>query len=371
MQCDIAVIGAGIAGASVAAELAAHAEVVLIERETQPGYHTTGRSAAVYLKSYGNRVIKALTTASESFFHDPPSGFSDVPLLGPRTALFMGREGQEDRLDEELGAISPFVPTARLVGAEELLEIVPSLRPGNFVAAILDPDAEDMDVDAIFQGYLRAFRRAGGKLLVDCEPTRIERVGQRWRLETREHVLEAELLIDAAGAWADEVAALAGLGPLGLVPKRRTAFIVDGPQGVDVSHWPVVGDIDDSFYFRPESGGLLCSPADETPSPPCDAQPEELDIAIAADRIMQALDIEIRKIRRSWAGLRTFAPDKTPIMGFDPRAEGFFWLAGQGGYGIQTVPAMARTAAELVLGRHHDLVTAEIVEAMQPARLTA
>ena len=368
MRVDIAVIGAGIAGASAACELAEKCKVVLIERESQPGYHTTGRSAAVYLKSYGNEVIKAVTWASEAFYRDPPEGFAEAPLLSPRGAMFIARAGQQHLLDRELEMIRPFVPSARRLSAGEVRAIVPELRADYVTAGLLDSEAEDIDVDALLQGYLRRFKARGGKLLVDAELTGLESCGQSWRLKTKAGEVEAQTVVNAAGAWADEVARLAGLGALGLVPKRRSAFIVDGPPGVDCSAWPVVADIEEQFYFRPQSGALFCSPADETPSPPCDAQPEELDIAIAADRIMKALDIEIRRIRSSWAGLRTFAPDKSLILGFDPRACGFFWLAGQGGYGIQTAPAMAVLAATSVLGLEQNIVDSSVVDAMLPDR---
>ncbi|MCB2011909.1 MAG: FAD-binding oxidoreductase [Geminicoccaceae bacterium] len=369
LNFDFIVVGAGIAGASAAAELADGYRVALIERESRPGYHTTGRSAAVYLKSYGNAVIKAMTAASEAFYHNPDKGFSEVPLLHPRGMIMIARQDQLHRVEEELTPVLPFVADARRLDGDEIRAFVPQLRKDYVAGGFLDPQAEDMDVDAILQGFLRRFRKRGGQLLTDSELTGLEAEDDGWRMTTRGGELVAPVVINAAGAWADEVAKLAGLDPLGLIPKRRTAFIVDPPKDTGCAGWPVIADIDEQFYFRPESGGLFCSPADETPSPPCDAQPEELDVAIAADRIMKALDIEIRHIRRSWAGLRTFAPDKTPIVGFDPRARGFFWLAGQGGYGIQTAPAMAALSAALASGTSQTRIAGDIVEAMNPQRL--
>ena len=368
MRFDIVVIGAGMAGASAAYELSELGSVALIEREDQPGYHTTGRSAAVYLKSYGNEVIKAVTAASEAFFRSPPQGFSESDLLSDRGSIFIAREDQLDKLEQELALFQPFVPSARILSADEVMQLVPELR-GNYVAGgLLDPVAEDMDVDAILQGYLRGFRARNGKLITDAGLTGLRREHSSWHLDTKAGPIVCDIVVNAAGAWGDQVAQLAGLDPVGLIPKRRTAFIVAPPEGANISQWPVVADIDEQFYFRPESGGLFCSPADETPSEPCDAQPEELDIAIAADRIMKALTIDIHHIRKSWAGLRTFAPDKTPVLGYDQRQPGFFWLVGQGGYGIQTAPAMAKLTRTLIDNGDQDIVAPKIVKAMSPDR---
>jgi D-arginine dehydrogenase len=226
-----------------------------------------------------------------------------------------------------------------------------------------------MDVDALLQGYLRGFRELGGRLVTDA---RVQAMAHRdgvWHVDAGAHRLAAPVVVNAAGAWADRVAGVAGLGALGLVPKRRTALIVTPPEGWDVNRWPLVDDIDEQFYFRPEAGKLFCSPADETPSEPCDAQPEELDIAIAVDRIERALPLNVQRIDHSWAGLRTFAPDRTPVVGFDPRADGFLWLAGQGGYGIQTSPAMARLASRLALRQAPPDGLAHLVGRLAPDRL--
>jgi D-arginine dehydrogenase len=368
-SADVIVIGAGIAGAGVAFELASEARVILLEAEAQPGYHTTGRSAAVYLKGYGNLVIRDLTSASEAFLTAPPEGFTSSPLIRSRGALSLVRTDQLDRLAPTLEQLHRHVPKARRLEAAELIALVPALRPDYAVAGIFDPDARDMDVDALFQGYLRGFRARGGALRTTAAVRTIRHVGGSWEITTGGDRLTAPVIVDAAGAWADVVAQLAGLDPLGLVPKRRTALIVAPPAGFDVSHWPLVDDIDEQFYFRPEAGKLFCSPADETPVEPQDVQPEELDIAIAVDRIERVIPLNVRRIEHSWAGLRTFAPDKTPVVGFDPRTEGFFWLAGQGGYGIQTAPAMARLASRLVLGAAAPDEFAHLLEALAPSRL--
>ena len=366
---DVIVIGAGIAGAGIAWELAKEVRVLLVEAEERPGFHTTGRSAAVYLKGYGNEVIRDLTAASEAFLQRPPDGFTTAALVKPRGALTLVRDDQLARLAPTLERLHRHVPDARRLAPDEILAMVPMLNPGYAAAAIHDPGARDMDVDALLQGYLRGFKSRGGRLMVEAPVTGLERQGSAWRVTAGAEQLAAPVVVDAAGAWADRVAGLAGLAPLGLVPKRRTALIVAPPEGWDVTDWPVVDDIDEQFYFRPDAGKLFCSPADETPSEPCDAQPEELDMAIAVDRIERALPLNVRRIEHSWAGLRTFAPDKTPVVGFDPRSPGFFWLAGQGGYGIQTSPAMARLASRLCLGEAPPAALGHLVTALAPDRL--
>ena len=369
IAADVVVVGAGIAGAGVAFELARHGRVILLEAEEQPGYHTTGRSAAVYLKGYGNEVIRDLTTASEAFLQNPPEDFTTAPLVMPRGALSLVREDQRERLEPTLRHLHRHVPAARELGPEEILSLVPALRPDYAVAAIFDPDARDLDVDAIFQGYLRGFKARGGELACDAAVEALDRVDGGWRVVAGGRRYAAPIVVNAAGAWADRLAVTAGLDPLGLVPKRRTAFIVAGPAGAAVDGWPLVDDIDEEFYFRPQAGKLLCSPADETPVEPHDAWPDELDIAIAVDRIERAMPLNVRRIEHSWAGLRTFAPDKTPVIGFDPRVPGFFWLAGQGGYGIQTAPAMALLAGRLVRGESPPEGFAHLLPALAPDRL--
>jgi len=366
---DVAVIGAGIAGAGVAWALAENHRVVIVEGEERPGYHTTGRSAAVYLKGYGNDVIRDLTGASEAFFVEPPNGFASARLVKRRGAISLVRPDQLDRMVSTLQRLHRHVPSARRLDARQVLTMVPALDPDYAAAGILDPEARDMDVDALLQGYLRGYRERGGELIVDAPVHSLEQRAGVWRISAGDHSLEAPIVVNAAGAWADRVAGLAGLEPLDLVPKRRTALIVAGPSGADVNTWPVVDDIDEQFYFRPEAGKLLCSPADETPSEPCDARPEELDIAIAIDRIEKALPLNVQRVEHSWAGLRTFAPDKTPVLGMDPRAQGFFWLAGQGGYGIQTAPAMALLASRLVCDETAPPDLAHLVVKLSPERL--
>jgi len=367
----VAIIGAGIAGASLAFELADGADIALVEREDRPGYHTTGRSAAVYAKSYGNAAIRRLTVASEGFYVSPPAGFADQSLLRRRGAFFVARSDQDEALRRLFDDIAEVVPTARIVDAREARTIVPILR-GDYVAqALIEHDSRDMDVDAILQGYLRGAARKGAVRLVSHEVTDLQRRGGRWCLSAGTSVVDADIVVNAAGAWADQIAMLAGLEPLGITPKRRTAFLVRPPETVDHREWPVTIDVEETFYFKPDAGMILASPADETPMEACDVQPDELDIAIAVDRIQQVADLPVRTIGRSWAGLRSFSADKTPVLGFDPRLDGFFWLAGQGGYGIQTAPAMAQLAAHLISGQPHrlDLDSDAALRDLQPDRL--
>jgi D-arginine dehydrogenase len=347
---DFLVVGAGVAGASIAAELAAHAKVLLVEQEERPGYHTSGRSAAMYIESYGAAPVRRLTAASRAFFDSPPDGFADHPLLSPRAALTIARAEQSQAVDALAAQISAAGGAFRELATGEAIDLVPQLRPEAAARAILEPEAADIDVEALHQGFLRLARARGAALLTDAGVQALERQGETWRASLANgETVEATTVVNAAGAWADEVARQAGARPLGLVPKRRTVILLDPPAGVDIGLWPTVLDVEESFYFKPQSGLILASPCDETPSPPSDAAPEELDIAICVERVQAAADIPVRRVARSWAGLRTFAPDKVEVFGFDPAAPGFFWFAGQGGYGMQTAPAAARLGAALAL----------------------
>jgi len=291
--------------------------------------------------------VRNLTAASEGFYREPPPGFTDVPLLRPRPALFIGREDQRAGL-ESMRADNRSLD---VVDGDALRRLVPVLKENEVRVGLLDSGGGDLDVSAILQGFLQLFRARGGRMLTGHGVGALAYGHGAWRVEAGDSSLTAPVVVNAAGAWADRLAVLAGLQPLGLTPMRRTAFLVDAPDGIDIADWPLVIDADEQFYFKPDAGRILVSPADETPSEPCDAQAEELDIAIAVDRLMRVADIDVRHIRHRWAGLRTFAPDRTFIVGFDPRADGFFWLAGQGGYGVQTAPGIAQLAAHLLTRR--------------------
>jgi D-arginine dehydrogenase len=366
---DILIIGAGIAGASAAAELARTHRVTVLEGETAPGYHSTGRSAAVFSESYGNLAVRALTRASRDFFHHPPPGFSPYPLLKRRSWLHVASASQAPIL-EQFRATKDIATRARRISPEEALSLSPLLRPETAAAGgAYEKDAADIDVDALHQGYLRLLRQRGGTVLTSAQVTGIARRADKWRGASTAGDFETDVVVNAAGAWADRVAGLAGVAPIRIQPCRRTAALVE-LSGCEISDdWPVTIDIEEAYYFKPDAGLLLVSPADETPVEPSDVQPEELDVAIAVDRLEKATRASIKRVRRTWAGLRSFAPDRSPVIGFDPAAPGFFWLVGQGGYGIQTAPAAAALAAALV---RNEARPAELADfdpaAVSPAR---
>jgi D-arginine dehydrogenase len=347
-KCDFLVIGAGMAGASAAFELAEVGRVIVLEREEAPGYHSTGRSAAMFLETYGNSVIRDLTVASRSFFAEPPAGFSESPLWAPRGTLTIARADQHDTLREALVAARRHVPAIEEMDGAEARRLNPVLRDDYVAAATFDAGARELDVHAIHGGFLKGLAGRGSEVVTDAEVTALARNGGAWTAETTAGPFTAPVLVNAAGAWCDEVARLANVAPVGLVAKRRTAITFDGPDGVDVTKLPMVIDVDEEFYFRPEGGRLLASPADATPVPPSDVQPEDLDVAIAVERVERAAELNVRRIAHKWAGLRSFVADNTPVVGMDADADGFFWLAGQGGYGIMTSPAMALAAAGLI-----------------------
>ena len=347
-RCDFLIVGCGMAGCSAGYFLADKGSVIVLEREDQPGYHSTGRSAAVYATSYGNATIRAITRAARSFYLNPPGGFSDAPLLTPRGTIFIGHADQAARIAariEEVNDPDHFVE----IDASEVNRLVPALREGYVVAAAQEAAAMDIDVHALHQGFIRGIRAKGGRLVTDAEVLALRHRGNDWHAETPAGDFSAPVIINAAGAWGDVLAELGGLKPAGLVPKRRTALTFQAGDW-DVSKWPIIVDIAEEFYFKPETGLILCSPADETPMPPSDVQPDEIDVAIAVDRIERATTLKVSKIDHKWAGLRTFVDDKRPVVGFDQHAAGFFWLVGQGGYGIQTAPAMGQLVGELAAG---------------------
>lgn len=345
---DIAVIGAGIAGVSAASHLAASGRVLLIERETQPAYHATGRSAAILAQTYGNDVIRALTKASDAFLNTPPEGFSDYPLLSPRGLFRIARPDQIDQLRAEFdGLRSPFL---EWVEPDVLEKAIPILKPGYAAGGFANRAAQDLDVHAMVQGYLRLFRQSGGEIMTGTEVSALTRDGGAWEVMTSRGAVHAGTIINAGGAWADAIASMAGARPLGLKPLRRSAVTIRPPNGLDTGALPMIVDAEEEFYLKPEAGMLLASPANETPSEATDAQPDEMEVAIAIDRIMTAFDLDVRRVESKWAGLRTFAPDRSPVCGFDLEVEGFFWLAAQGGFGIQTAPALSEITAHLVAG---------------------
>ncbi len=349
---DVAVIGAGIAGASVAYRLAAHRGVVLIERESQPGYHSTGRSAAMFIESYGPPAVRALTRASRPFYSQPPEGFTPYPLLGARGAMYLARPDQHDLLAQLFAQLASTCVGLERLDHQQTIALVGCLRPELVLGSLLDQGAMDIDVHALHQGFLRGLRRHAGVLRTDAAVRGAKRNGPVWELQLSDGApVRARVVVNAAGAWADQVAALFGARAIGLVPHRRSAFTFKPPDAMPVSHWPVVSSLDESYYFKPDAGALLGSPANADPTVPHDVVPEELDIATGIHHIEAVTTLTIRRPLRTWAGLRSFVPDGELVIGWDNQCEGFLWLAGQGGYGIQSAPGASELAASLVLGQ--------------------
>jgi D-arginine dehydrogenase len=365
MQADFLIVGGGIAGASIGYWLAPHGKVVLLERESQPGYHSTGRSAAMFMETYGTPQVRALTRASRAFLEAPPAGFAEHPILSPRGTLTVAEKGREHLL-AAAGA------RAFRMDAAAASAMIPVLRRDRIGAALHEPDGMDIDVHSLHQGYLRGIRRSKGAILCDAEAMAIERVSGNWNVQTKLGEFRAPVLINAAGAWCDKLAALAQVAPLGIVPKRRSAFTFAAPPGLDTAPWPMLIAADESFYVKPDAGLLLGSPANADPVDPQDVQPEELDIATGIDRIEWFTTLEIRRPARSWAGLRSFVRDGDLVGGFDARAPGFFWVAAQGGYGVQTSAAMGEACAALARGLplpDHVLAAGLTAEMLSPRRL--
>jgi D-arginine dehydrogenase len=360
MRSDIIIIGAGIAGAAAAYFLCKHRSVVLLEMEEHAGYHATGRSAAVYTENYGNDVVSALVRASRGFLNAPPRGFADYPVTHGLGLLTIAAPGQQSELDAAWKAARARVPDCELRSAGFALEKVPVLSPEQVEACIWEPRAQDIDVDLLFRGYLRGVAANGGKIVTGARVEKIARAGGNWRIAAAGlSDFEAPIVIDAAGAWADQVGALAGAMNLGLQPRRRTVLMVKPPGDVQSQGWPMVSRVDGTLYFRPSAGEILVSPADATPSVPCDAQPDEIDIATAIARLEDTTTLRVRGVRHRWAGLRSFVADEMPVAGWDPRVAGFLWLAGQGGAGVKTSPALGQLAASLVLeSKYPELLTA-------------
>ena len=367
MTFDFIVIGAGIAGASIAAHLAQRGRVLLLEGESQPGYHTTGRSAALFSTIYGNAAVRALSRASRDFLFEPPPGFSDVALVHARPTLFFARGDQLEAL-EQARADADVARATRRLDAAAAHAMLPVFSPGYLGGGIVDDASADIDVHALHQGYLRTARRLGATLVTGQPVQSLARDAAGWRVRTGADEFQAPLVVNAAGAWGDQVAQAAGVAAIGLQPLRRTAMVIEAPAGARPDEWPAAIAIDESFYFRPEAGRLLLSPADETPSEPCDAQPDEWDVAVAVDHFERATGQPVARVLRRWAGLRVFTGDRTPAAGFDPDVPGFFWFVGQGGYGIQMAEALARVGAALACG---EAPPAAILDhGLQPADLS-
>lgn len=364
IDTDIAIVGAGIAGAGLAAALGPGRDVVLLEREPRPGHHATGRSAAIFIRNYGNAVIRALSRASATHFEAADPDYFPAPLLTARGILFVANEegrAHHEHLVANADGLVPITP-------DEAVARVPLLRREWMAAAAFEADAMDIDVAALHQGWLKQAGRAGARIVTNAEVASAGRENGRWRIDTPAGTIRARVLVNAAGAWADRVAEACGVAPLGLVPMRRSMAVLPAPQGFDMHGWPLVADAADTWYFKPDAGRLLVSPADEDPVEPHDAYVDDMVLAEGLDRYEKAVVRPVTRVESSWAGLRTFAPDRTPVAGYDPVAEGFFWLAGQGGYGIQTAPALSRLAATALLRASPESGAAPLIEALSPAR---
>ena len=348
IDSEFLIVGAGIAGASTGYFLAAHGRTLLLERESQPGYHSTGRSAALYTLAYGTPQVRALTAASRAFFDAPPAGFSEHPLLSPRGEMVVDFSGDAEELQRQYASGKASVPQMRLLSADEACALVPVLRRDKVHGAMLDPSAADIDTDALHQGFLRGIRQQGGEIHCNREVSAIERLADGWQVRCGEQLYRCRVLVNAAGGWCDEIAKLAGVAPIGLTPKRRAAFTFLPPEGLDCHAWPCLVDLHEAFYFKPDAGQLLGSPANADPVAPHDVQPEELDIAMGLYQIEEHTTLTIRRPQHTWAGLRSFVADGDLVGGYAEDAEGFFWVAAQGGYGIQTSAAMGEACAALI-----------------------
>jgi len=368
LHYDVAVVGGGIAGASVAASLASEGSVLLLDMEEQLGRHSTGRSAALFIPSYGNADVRALTAASRAFFYQPPVGFCEGALVKPRSLLMVAGPARADELNALIAGLAPGDSFERMTVAEAIA-LCPILRPEALSAAALSHRVADIEVHELHQGYIRRLRRLGGQVLTEAMVTGLRRDGSCWRLETTKGDLTAATVVNAAGAWGGEIARLAGAQDVGLRPLRRTVCLFEPPAGAGSERWPMLADVSDRFYLKPDAGRLLLSPCDETPSIPMDAQPEELDIAIAIDRIEQATTLSPRRVTHKWAGLRSFVSGRSPVIGFDAIQPGFFWHAAFGGFGIQTAPGAGSLAAALIQGRPLDGELAAVdLAALSPRR---
>lgn len=345
---DVLVIGGGISGVSIAYEIAETRSVGLLDMEAALAYHTSGRSLATFLESYGGPVIRALTTGSRAAFENPPD-IMDPPLLAPLGLLWLGPEGDTPQIKSLHEAVHDLVPDAHIVTPEEAEEINPALRKGYTEIGMFEPGATEIDVHKLHQGYVRGLRQRKGEVHVSSRLTWARRVGDVWRLrDSAGNEYEAEVLVNAAGSWVDQVAELAGAKPIGIRPLRRTVFLVPPPEGLSARGIPLTGNIANTWYFMPQGDMFACSPAEETLLQPCDAKPDELEIARALEEINEATTLNARHIKSPWAGLRNFVPDGVPVAGYDSEMPGFFWYAGQGGYGMQIAPAMSKVGAALL-----------------------
>lgn len=388
-QADIIVIGAGMAGCSAAATLADNAQIIVLEQEQQPGYHATGRSAATLAPYYGPKVIQQLTALSAPYLSSPPESVSNTPFTSARGEMILVGKSDTGNTDADTASTEALVEEnlahgLQKLSIEEARQMVALLKPDSIARVLYTDNLLSIDVDALHQSYMKTIRNAGGEIICDSQVTQLEYIDGNWNITCAktDSVYRAPVIINAAGAWADEVAKLAGLPATGLQPKRRSAALVPFPDLPDApsqpptsqplaATWPMLLDIHERFYSIPFGSGLMISPADETPVAAHDAWPEDIDLARGIDQFQQLIDYDIQTVSHRWAGLRTFVADGEPIVGYDPLATGFFWLAGQGGYGIQTAPAMSMLCDYLInpaVNKHADTLD-QFKKQLSPARL--
>lgn len=350
LETDFLIVGAGIAGASIAHRLAPSARVTLIDMEEQAGYHTTGRSAAFYAETYGGPLIQPFTSASKSFFHKPPVGFSDVPLISTLGAIHVFNEGQQEVAVALYDELRPALQRVRMLSRADVIAFLPHLQNEHLAGGIYDPDCSSLDVAALHQGFLKSAKSNGTKLITGMRLERAIFDGDRWQVNAADVDISARTIVNAAGAWADEVAQRSGVMPLGLRPLRRTVVTIEKPDGLPFEKAsPIVMPVGEEYYFKPEGNGYLLSPGDEVLISPCDVQPEHEDVALAVHQFEQATGASVNRVEAKWAGLRTFAKDRGPVIGFASDVDQFFWSVGQGGFGIQTAPAWSELAVALLL----------------------
>ncbi len=362
IEYDYVVIGGGIAGASIGYELSESARVLLLEREASYGFHTTGSSAATYIELLHNQTIFSLTRGSLSFLHNPPAAFTEAPLVTDCGCIITGNASEQASLQSAFEQAMSFGIETRLLVAEEIKQLVPIVKtgPDTIEGGLFEPQAKRIDVERLLQGYLKGLRSRGGMTTLNCQLESIQRIAGVWHMQIGDKEIRTQTIVNAAGAWVDEIAELAGIQAIGFEPLKRTMITFDGPENEDTSTWPLLGNIGRGFYFVPEIDQFIGSPADETLSLPGDALPDDLDVATAAYNIEQHTNLQVKKINHRWAGLRTFAPDRLPVIGFSTDASGFFWFAGQGGFGIQAAPAMAKLGAALAQQNEGENVAAAL-----------
>jgi D-arginine dehydrogenase len=370
---DAIVIGGGIAGASVAYALSRDARVLILEMETQPGYHSTSRSAAVVSLAYGPKTWQILTAASAAFYMSPPAGFSHGPLTKPLGALYLARSGEERELQGHASALSRRGVVCELIAPSVAKDLAPVVHMEEFRLGLHEPGCVDLDASALLHGYLNGAKARSAEMILGTRSLVIEQSKGAWRISFRDATVTAPILINAAGAWAGEVAIAAGISDRGVRPLRRTAITFDPPQGYDARRWPMTFDVGETWYFKPEGRHIMMSPCDLTPTPPCDAQPEEFDVAVAVDRIETATSMKVGRLKSRWAGLRTFAADHEAVIGPDPDNPAFVWYAGQGGSGVMASWAGGEACAALALGRQLPAAISDLdltIGMISPARLS-